>query len=362
MLVELGNPAPVQKPAIAPDAPVVTYASIPEGVDANGVPLYGVDPSVDLAAVRDHYQITPPGEPGMNPDGVTHLPGHEALIALTHPILGIIANHGTAPPSWVWSEHDELARQIAEFHGGIPIGRPDGLEDTHTTLAGPPGVIPAAASPLAMATVNAGIDMMWLGLFAGAAQAGVGSTLTAATATTATGAAGMGTTKYIGAVIVVASATTTAFGVILSHTDTVLTIDRWYNPASRGGAVATTPGNTDKYVIMPATGPADFMALSATAGATVGNETTLAGEITTGGGGLIRKICPVAHSAGASTGTLTPVFTANGSDTLPVTLASIGVFNSLISGQLRYRTLFGTTATLSLSGDQATATDTITLT
>lgn len=103
------------------------------------------------------------------------------------------------------------------------------------------------------------------------------------------------------------------------------------------------------------------MALTANAGAPASGDTTLTGEIATASGGLIRKICPYAHTTSAASYTLTPVFTANGSDSLPVTLAKIGVFNSLTSGQMLFETLLTTTATLSAVGDAVTITETVTL-
>lgn len=166
-----------------------------------------------------------------------------------------------------------------------------------------------------------------------------------------------GTTQYVGGWVVCAG----VYGVIISHTGTVLTIDRWTAVATPGGAAGSTPGATTAYTILPGSAPSWYLALTANNGAPANGDTSLAGEIATGGGGLIRKICPVAHTAGASTYTLTPVFTANGSDTLPVTVAKIGTFNSLTSGQMQFETLLSATATLSLSGDQLTTTDTITM-
>lgn len=207
-----------------------------------------------------------------------------------------------------------------------------------------------------MAKVDSGRDMQYramAGAFAGASGTSTG---TAATTMTDSGAT-WGTTQYVGAWVVCGN----RYGIIISHTGTVLTIDRWTDPVSPGGAAGSTPGATTVYVILPSAAPAWFMALTANNGAPANGDTTLTGEIATGSGGLIRKICPVAHTAGASTYTLTPVYTANGSDALPVTVAKIGTFNSLTSGQMQFETLLGTTATLSLSGDQLTVTDTITM-
>lgn len=191
----------------------------------------------------------------------------------------------------------------------------------------------------------------------GAAVGATGtSTGTAAASMTDTGAT-WGTTQYVGGWVVCGN----RYGVIISHTGTVLTIDRWYDPVAPGGAAGSTPGATTIYVILPGGAPAWYMALTANATAVGAGDTSLTAEITTGGGGLIRKICTYAHTGGAASYTLTAVYTANGSDTLPVTIAKVGIFNSLISGQMLFETLLGTTATLSLSGDQLTVTDTVSL-
>jgi hypothetical protein len=83
------------------------------------------------------------------------------------------------------------------------------------------------------------------------------------------------------------------------------------------------------FVIVPGQASPAFMALTANNSATVGTDTTLTGEITTAGGGLIRKICSYAHTASTSTYTEAVTFTANGSDTLPVTVAKAGMFPTL---------------------------------
>jgi hypothetical protein len=104
----------------------------------------------------------------------------------------------------------------------------------------------------------------------------------------------------------------------------------------------------------------NFMCLSANATAASAASTTLPGEIATAGGGLLRAQATYAHTAGTNTSTLTKTFTANGSDALPVTVAKIGVLNASTVGTLGYETLLGTTAVLSLSGDNVAITHTIT--
>lgn len=104
----------------------------------------------------------------------------------------------------------------------------------------------------------------------------------------------------------------------------------------------------------------NYMCLSANATAASAANTTLPGEITTAGGGLLRKQMTYAHTAGTNTSTLTGTFTANGSDSVPVTIAKIGVLNAASVGTLGYETLLGTSATLSLAGDNIAVTHTIT--
>ena len=104
----------------------------------------------------------------------------------------------------------------------------------------------------------------------------------------------------------------------------------------------------------------NYIALTASTTAPALADTTLTGEITTVGGGLLRAQATYAHTGGTNVTTLTKTFTANGSDVLPVTIAQIGVFNASTSGTLGYHTALSSTATLNVSGDNVTCTETIT--
>ena len=106
---------------------------------------------------------------------------------------------------------------------------------------------------------------------------------------------------------------------------------------------------------------ADYMALTANSTAPSAGDTTLTGEITTSGGGLIRKQATYAHTGGAATYTLVATFTANGSDSLPVTVAKVGIFNASSGGAMPWSTLLSPTAVFSASGDATTVTQTITI-
>ncbi len=106
---------------------------------------------------------------------------------------------------------------------------------------------------------------------------------------------------------------------------------------------------------------ADYMALTANTTAPAAGDTTLTAEIATASGGLIRKQATYAHTGGTSTYTLTATFTANGNDSLPVTIGKVGIFNASSSGAMPWETLLSPTATISAVGDALTVTETITV-
>lgn len=107
----------------------------------------------------------------------------------------------------------------------------------------------------------------------------------------------------------------------------------------------------------------NYIGLTATSTAPSASDTSLTGQITTASGGLVAAQATYAHTSGTSTATLTKTFTANGSDSLPVTIAQIGIRNaSGTGGTLGTRTLLSSTATLSSSGDALTVTCTFTCT
>jgi hypothetical protein len=106
---------------------------------------------------------------------------------------------------------------------------------------------------------------------------------------------------------------------------------------------------------------AQYVALTANSTAPAAGDTTLAGEITTAGGGLVRAVGIYAHTPGTSTYTITKTFTANVNDALPVTIAKAGDFAASSGAPLVFETLVTPTATLSASGDAVTITQTVTM-
>lgn len=130
-------------------------------------------------------------------------------------------------------------------------------------------------------------------------------------------------------------------------------------------ALKTNAGNDFQYNQMAgsasATAVGKWVGLTANVTAPAAGDTTLTGEITTAGGGLIRKAGTPAHTTGAASYTITTVFTANGSDVLPVTIGKRGIFDAVTAGNMVFETLVSPTATLSASGDNLTLTDTISM-
>lgn len=103
---------------------------------------------------------------------------------------------------------------------------------------------------------------------------------------------------------------------------------------------------------------ATFIALTANATAPAAGSTTLTGEIVTAG--FTRAQAAYAHTAAASTYTLTKTFTAQAAD-VPVTVAKIGVFNAVTVGTLVFETLLSATAPVTATGDQVQVTETVTI-
>jgi len=185
--------------------------------------------------------------------------------------------------------------------------------------------------------------------------AGTTGTSTAVGTTSLTDSGASWTTNAFAGHVV---STGAVIGVILSNTGTVLTIDQWSTPGASDTAAANPATGT--YNILPGNAPARHMALSTDSGAVGTGATTLPSEITTAGGGLIAKRSTYAHTTGAGSYSLTATFTANGSDSLPVTVAKMGVRQSIKAAcNCLFQTLFGTAATLSASGDQITVSDSV---
>lgn len=185
--------------------------------------------------------------------------------------------------------------------------------------------------------------------------AGMANTATATSATSLTGASSQaGMVDHL--IVAAASGTgATTYGVITAvNTGTnVFTVDKWYDPTNPGGAAATTPSATSKYIICPGSAPVTYLAVSTTVQSGAAGDTTLAGELTTNG--FARAFWTTyTHSANSSSVAISVTYTASGTETIN----SEGVFTAASSGTLAFENSEPNPPTL-VSGD--TLAQTVTL-
>lgn len=150
----------------------------------------------------------------------------------------------------------------------------------------------------------------------------------------------------------------TAFGVIVSNTATVLTVDQWWDAGTMSPSTpASTPNATCKYQVLPGQFPACLLAVTSDATAPTSADTTLASEATTNG--FARAVATFAHTAAATTYTLTKVFNATGTLTVN-TEAVFGANGPTAGGVMPFKSAEPSPPTL-ISGDQLTQTVTVTI-
>lgn len=188
--------------------------------------------------------------------------------------------------------------------------------------------------------------------------------LTGVTGTTATNSgasfptAGQG---LAGSIVVVSrnsSGTgTTVYGVIVSNTSTVLTVDQWYDATSTSGAAGTTPNTTGAYIILPGQNPAAWMAVTSDATSPTTADTTLTSELASNG--FTRAVGTWAHTANTSTYTLAHLWTATGTQTINKE-AQFGACNTTAGGVMPFESAEPSPPTL-VSGDTLQNTVTITV-
>jgi len=405
--VLLGNDSPV-----GGGGPEVAVVTIPQGDDPYGHLLYSFPDEHDdaifaahdatahiavaLAGVNDPEAKKAVRRAMINgqfahPSGVKGLPDHAAASVVIHPagVWATIAKAGSVP-SFVSSNHAGYEEFLADYFD-CPRGLPANVEDTHTTYHGS-GVYPPGAAPDPVASVemmhttwgclNQSFVMGGYTPYTG--TSGSVGTASASSATTLTGSSESGPTHatndaagYTLQVGPNASGTgSKVYGLVISNTSgttPVYTVDRWYNPATPGGAAGTTPNATSFYQIL--NGPsAMFVALTtdstvpsfggtaATADAPL-ITTLLTGEIAAQPTGLLRKVGVI--TIGAHTWINTVSFTIQSGDTsLPTTIAKAALSPSVVpalagGGALTYMSTM-TAATLALSGDSLTLTWTFT--
>ena len=189
---------------------------------------------------------------------------------------------------------------------------------------------------------------------------GFATATTATTLTTGTGfpTAGQG---LAGQIVVVgpnnAGAGSIVYGVIVSNTATVLTVDQWYSPVSTTGAAGTAPNATASYCVVPGQAPAPWLALTANAVAPTSADTVLTAEIVSAD--FARAVGTYSHTAAATTYALTHLFTSASSVTINKE-AVFGAANTTGGGVMPFESAEPSPPTL-ISGDTLTQTITISI-
>lgn len=190
-------------------------------------------------------------------------------------------------------------------------------------------------------------------------QLGFGVSGTIATGSSSTTLTATGTpfvaSAYIGAIVVAEESTNApVHATIISNTTSVLTVDAWRNGDDSAG---TTPGSTANYHIIAGSAPIRYMALTENASGASASNTSLTGEITTGGCG--RALATYAHTLGAATYTLSKTFSVSG--TFPA-IHRAGLFpvSTASSALLAFETVLNADASV-VSGDSLAVTWTVTL-
>lgn len=133
MQVEFGNPAPTAMEY----GPVVTYSSVPD----DGYDYQPHESAEELANALARHIATAPG-------GVTRVADISGGTGNHEAFLSVVAgwrSESNANPTWVWSDNGDFAVLLGKFFG-CPVGRPDDVEDTHYTYAGPPGTAPEVSA------------------------------------------------------------------------------------------------------------------------------------------------------------------------------------------------------------------------
>lgn len=222
-----------------------------------------------------------------------------------------------------------------------------------STQRGPDGRVKHRTDRNLNIRTNAGIDwqsrVMAGDTLTGAQLQGTASATTATSLTTSGLTASALVDHIIAAGPNAAGAGSVVYGVVTANTTTLITVDRWYNPASPSGAAGTTPNATAQYQVLPGSAPAAYLALSTTVQSGTATDTVLAGEIGAGDGLARAYWSSYAHSAGVASYTLTKLYTA----TTTKTVNSEALFTAASAGTMPFESAETSPPTL-VSGDTLT--------
>jgi hypothetical protein len=233
-----------------------------------------------------------------------------------------------------------------------------GPNEVHAVIIHRDGSITdCGVSPNLITTANNGGRDQAAAMLGGKLGFGVSSTVATASSATSLTATGtpFTTDAFIGQIVVAEESTNSpVHATIISNTTSVLTVDAWRNGDDSAG---TTPGATANYHILAGSAPMRYIALTENASAASASDTSLTGEITTGGCG--RALGTYAHTLGASTYTLAKTFSVTA--TFPaIHKAGLFAVSTASSAILGFETVLNADASV-VNGDSLAVTWTVTL-
>lgn len=191
----------------------------------------------------------------------------------------------------------------------------------------------------------------------GAAGFGVSGTIATASSATSLTATGTPFTadQYKGWTVIAEESTNApVHGNIGTNSTSVLTVDAWRTGDDTAG---TTPGSTANYLILPTCRPR-WMGLTENASAAAAGNTTLTGEITTGG--AARALATYAHTNDAATYTLQKAYSITASFPAIHRMGLFTASTTTAGGIMVFESVLNADANV-VNGDTLTVTDTVTL-
>jgi hypothetical protein len=105
------------------------------------------------------------------------------------------------------------------------------------------------------------------------------------------------------------------YGVCSDNSTTVITVDKWYVPATPAGAAGGPPNATCTWMALPGSAPLVYLAVTSDSGSPNATDTTLASELAVNG--FTRAYyTTLAHTTSAGSFSIAVTFTASGTETI----------------------------------------------
>lgn len=139
------------------------------------------------------------------------------------------------------------------------------------------------------------------------------------------------------------------YGICTTNSTTVITVDKWYVPATPAGSALATPNATCSWQALPGSAPLVYMAVTSDSGSPNITDTTLASELTTNG--FARAYyTTLAHTSNSGTFSIAVTYTASGTETINKEGVFTAAYNATNGGTMAFESAEPSPPTL-VSGD-----------